>query len=186
MKIAGLDIGTTGCKCTVFDEQGRYLNKAYKDYPVRRNVSGHEVDVSTIMDGVYAVVAEMAKEYPDIAGIGVTSFGETFVMTDENGKPLHTAMLYTDPRGEEECKALTEKFGARELAGITGLRAHQMYSISKMMWIKKNKPEIYDAAAYIFLMEDYVVYHLTGKRQIDYSLATRTMAFDIKKLDWSK
>ena len=40
-------------KCTVFDEQGRYLNKAYKDYPVRRNVSGHEVDVSTIMDGVY-------------------------------------------------------------------------------------------------------------------------------------
>ena len=45
------------------------------------------------MDGVYAVVAEMAKEYPDIAGIGVTSFGETFVMTDENGKPLHTAML---------------------------------------------------------------------------------------------
>ena len=186
MKIAGLDIGTTGCKCTVFDEQGRYLNKAYKDYPVRRSVSGHEVDVSTIMDGVYAVVAEMAKEYPDIAGIGVTSFGETFVMTDENGKPLHTAMLYTDPRGEEECKALTEKFGARELAGITGLRAHQMYSISKMMWIKKNRPEIYDAAAYIFLMEDYVVYHLTGKRQIDYSLATRTMAFDIKKLDWSK
>ena len=186
MKIAGLDIGTTGCKCTVFDEQGRYLNKAYKDYPVRRSVSGHEVDVSTIMDGVYAVVAEMAKEYPDIAGIGVTSFGETFVMTDENGKPLHTAMLYTDPRGEEECKALTEKFGARELAGITGLRAHQMYSIPKMMWIKKNKPEIYDAAAYIFLMEDYVVYHLTGKRQIDYSLATRTMAFDIKKLDWSK
>ena len=65
MKIAGLDIGTTGCKCTVFDEQGRYLNKAYKDYPVRRNVSGHEVDVSTIMDGVYAVVAEMAKEYPE-------------------------------------------------------------------------------------------------------------------------
>ena len=186
MKIAGLDIGTTGCKCTVFDEQGRYLNKAYKDYPVRRSVSGHEVDVSTIMDGVYAVVAEMAKEYPDIAGIGVTSFGETFVMTDENGKPLHTAMLYTDPRGEEECKALTEKFGARELAGITGLRAHQMYSIPKMMWIKKNRPEIYDAAAYIFLMEDYVVYHLTGKRQIDYSLATRTMAFDIKKLDWSK
>lgn len=186
MKIAGLDIGTTGCKCTVFDEQGKYLNKAYKDYPVRRSVSGHEVDVSTIMDGVYAVVAEMAKEYPDIAGIGVTSFGETFVMTDENGKPLHTAMLYTDPRGEEECRELTEKFGARELAGITGLRAHQMYSISKMMWIRKNRPEIYDKAAYIFLMEDYVVYHLTGNRQIDYSLATRTMAFDIKKLDWSK
>ena len=158
MKIAGLDIGTTGCKCTVFDEQGRYLNKAYKDYPVRRNVSGHEVDVSTIMDGVYAVVAEMAKEYPDIAGIGVTSFGETFVMTDENGKPLHTAMLYTDPRGEEECKALTEKFGARELAGITGLRAHQMYSISKMIdTVEQALADHQEARAIIACNNVYVV-----------------------------
>lgn len=185
MKIAGLDIGTTGCKCTVFDENGKYLGKAYKDYPVRRTVSGHEVDVSSIMDGVYAVLGEMAKEYPDIGGIGVTSFGETFVMTDDKGIPLHTAMLYTDPRGEIECSELTAYFGAHELARITGLRPHQMYSIAKMMWIKKNHPEIYEKAVYIFLMEDYVVYHLTGKRQIDYSLATRTMAFDIRKLDWS-
>ncbi len=47
MKIAGLDIGTTGCKLTVFDESGRQLGKAYRDYPVRRAVSGHETDIST-------------------------------------------------------------------------------------------------------------------------------------------
>ncbi|MDO5391296.1 MAG: FGGY family carbohydrate kinase [Eubacteriales bacterium] len=83
MKIVGLDIGTTGCKCTVFDEQGIYLDKAYRDYPVKRAVGGHEVDVSVIMEGVYACIHEMAKKYPDIAGIGVTSFGETFVCVDE-------------------------------------------------------------------------------------------------------
>lgn len=186
MKIAGLDIGTTGCKCTVFDEQGKYLGKAYRDYPVRRAIGGHEVDVSVIMEGVYAVLEEMAKAYPDIAGIGVTSFGETFVMTDEVGKPLHTAMLYTDPRGKKECEELIQQFGAENIAAMTGLRPHQMYSISKMMWLKKNRPEIYEKAVYIFLMEDFVVYHLTGKRQIDYSLATRTMAFDIQKLTWCK
>lgn len=186
MKIAGLDIGTTGCKCTVFDESGQFLNKAYRDYPVRRAVSGHEVDISAIMEGVYEVLRAMAKEFPDITGIGVTSFGETFIMTDETGSPLHAAMLYTDPRGARECEELTQKLGAKEIAGKTGLRPHQMYSISKMMWMKKKKPDIYNAAAYIFLMEDYVVYHLTGKRQIDYSLATRTMAFDIGKLEWSQ
>ena len=100
MKIVGLDIGTTGCKCTVFDEQGIYLDKAYRDYPVKRAVGGHEVDVSVIMEGVYACIHEMAKKYPDIAGIGVTSFGETFVCVDEAGEPLHPAMLYTDPRGK--------------------------------------------------------------------------------------
>lgn len=185
MKIAGLDIGTTGCKCTVFDEQGRYLNTAYRDYPVRRTVGGHEIDVSVMMDEVYAVISEMAAACPDIAGIGVTSFGETFVMTDEKGTPLHPAMLYTDPRGNEECRELTERLGEKRIAHITGLRPHEMYSISKIMWIKKHQPDIYQTAKHVFLMEDYVVFHLTGKTQIDYSLASRTMAFDIRLLDWS-
>lgn len=186
MKIAGLDIGTTGCKCTVFDEQGKYLGKAYRDYPVRRSESGHEVDVSAVMEGVYEVLQKAAEEFADIGGIGVTSFGETFVMTDERGNPLHRAMLYTDPRGAKECRALADRFGEKEIARITGLRPHEMYSMPKMMWIRQNLPEVYQNAAYIFLMEDYVVYCLTGNRQIDYSLAARTMAFDIEKLQWSE
>lgn len=185
MKIAGLDIGTTGCKCTVFDEQGTYLGKAYRDYPAKRAVGSHEIDVSAVMEGVCAVIREMAAAFPDIGGLGVTSFGETFVLTDEEGNPLHPAMLYTDPRGSEECRELTEKLDAKEIARITGLRPHEMYSICKLMWIKKHRPEIYEAAGHVFLMEDYVVYHLTKKAQIDYSLATRTMAFDIHSLDWS-
>lgn len=185
MKIAGLDIGTTGCKCTVFDEQGKFLDKAYRDYPVKRTVGGHEIDISVMMEGVYASIRKMTEKYPDIAGIGVTSFGETFVCVDETGKPLHPAMLYTDPRGREECRELAEKLGEKRIASITGVRPHEMYSISKIMWLKRHRPEVYAAARRIFLMEDYVVYHLTGKAQIDYSLAARTMAFDIRGLTWS-
>ena len=88
MKIAGLDIGTTGCKLTVFDESGEYLGKAYREYAVRRDMSGHEIDAAAVMDSVYAVIREMADQYKDISGIGVTSFGETFVMTDDRGEPL--------------------------------------------------------------------------------------------------
>ena len=186
MKIAGLDIGTTGCKCTVFNEHGTYMGKAYRDYPVKRYTDSHEIDVSVIMDAVYEVIKEMTAQYPDIAGIGVTSFGETFVLTDEDGTPLHKAMLYTDPRGREECRKLREKLGAEAIAQVTGLRPHEMYSISKLMWMKKNRPDVYEKAAHAFLMEDYVVFHLTGVAQIDYSLATRTMAFDIRNLCWSR
>ncbi len=185
MRIAGLDIGTTGCKLTVFDADGSFLCKAYRDYPVRRAVSGHEIDITTMMDSVYSVIEEMAALYPDIGGIGVTSFGETFVMTNDAGEPLHNAMLYTDPRGAEECAELAEKLGADRIALITGLAPHEMYSISKMMWIKKNQPEIYASAERIHLIEDFVVWHLTHNAQIDYSLATRTMAFDINALTWS-
>ena len=186
MKIAGLDIGTTGCKLTVFDENGDQLGKAYRDYPVRRAVSGHETDISAMMESVFAVIGEMAARYPDIAGIGVTSFGETFVMTDGAGEPLHNAMLYTDPRGAEECAELIRKLGADHIAEVTGLAPHEMYSIAKMMWIKRRQPEVFAAAKRIHLIEDFVVWHLTHKAQIDYSLATRTMAFDIRTLTWSR
>ena len=186
MKIAGLDIGTTGCKLTVFNKDGTQLGKAYRDYPVRRAAGAHEIDISTMMESVYAVLEEMAVQYPDIAGIGVTSFGETFVMTDDRGEPLHNAMLYTDPRGAEECAELVKALGAEHIASVTGLAPHEMYSISKMMWLKKHRPEIYQAARRIHLIEDFVVWHLTHKAQIDYSLATRTMAFDIHQLTWSR
>ena len=72
------------------------------------------------------------------------------------------------------------------MASITGVKPHEMYSISKMMWIKKNRPEIYKQAKHAFLMEDFVVFHLTGKAQVDYSMAARTMAFDICSLKWSR
>ena len=118
MKIAGLDIGTTGCKCTVFDENGKYLGKSYRDYPVRRDASGHEIDAAALMDSVWTVIEEMTAQYPDIAGLGVTSFGETFVLTDDAGTPLYPAMLYTDPRGGEQCAELVKKLGAEHIAGI--------------------------------------------------------------------
>ncbi len=186
MKIAGLDIGTTGCKLTVFDETGDYLDKAYRTYPVDRGSSEHEVDAEAIMDGVFAVIKEMAEKYSDIAGIGVTSFGETVVLTNEEGKPLHRAMLYTDPRGKVECAELEQRMEGHTIASITGVKPNETYSLPKLMWFKKHKPEIYAKAKRALLIEDFVVFRLTGNAQIDYSLAARTMGFDITNLCWSK
>lgn len=186
MKIAGLDIGTTGCKLTVFNEQGTQLDKAYRDYPVSRAATAHEVDASALLEGVFAVLAEMGAKHPDIAGIGVTSFGETFVLADEQGTPLAPAMLYTDPRGAEECAALAEKLGAEQIARITGIAPHEMYSLPKLMWQKAHQPDLFAKTKRVLLMEDFVVWHLTGVAQIDYSLASRTMGFDIHTLGWSE
>lgn len=185
MRIAGLDIGTTGCKLTVFDGSGRYLDSAYASYPSSRGSGGHEMDAEALMDGVFSVMEAAGRKYPDIGGIGVTSFGETFVLTDRAGVPLHRVMLDTDRRGAEECRRIEEQLGGREIAAVTGLRPHEMYSLPKMMWMKKYQPEIFQKASHLFLMEDFVVFGLTGKAQIDYSLASRTMAFDITAMEWS-
>lgn len=186
MMIAGLDIGTTGCKITVYDKDGNYLYRAYQDYPVSRTLGEHEVNAEAIAFGVKAVLKEAAMRYPKIKAIGVTSFGESFVMLDEKDQPVRPIMLYTDPRGEEECEELVTQLGKDKITEITGLNPHSMYSLPKIIWVKNNEPEKFEKVKRILLMEDFVIYLLTGNAVIDYSLATRTMAFDIKNLCWSE
>lgn len=186
MLLAGLDIGTTGCKLSAFRPNGTLVGSVYREYPVQRSHSAHEVDAAAIWAAVQELIAESERRFPGIAGIGITSFGESFVLLDENDVPLLPVMLYTDPRGEEQAARLRAQLGKETLIEITGLSPHSMYSLPKLMWVKENLPEVYAKTKRIFLMEDYIIYLLTGTVQIDYSLATRTMAFDIRNLCWSE
>lgn len=185
MLLAGLDIGSTGCKITVYSQEGTFLGRIYQDYPVGRSHSEHEVDPKAIWDAVRDIIQKAAKVYPCIGGIGIASFGESFALLDQQDRILFPAMLYTDSRGETEAEELAQKLGRERIIEITGTSPAAMYSLPKLMWIQKNKPDIWACTDKILLMEDYIVYMLTGKRQIDYSLAARTMAFDIQTLCWS-
>lgn len=178
--LGGLDIGTTGAKLTAYTEKGELLGSAYREYDVKREGGFHEVDARVIFEKVCEVLSEVGGKYP-LSAIGVTSFGETFVLTDEEGEPLLPAMLYTDARGEEECAALVSLLGDEKITRIAGVKAHHMFSLPKLMWIKAHEPEIYARAKYVFLMGDYIIYRLTGERYINHSLAARTMAFDIRE-----
>lgn len=184
MLIGGLDVGTTGCKLTTYDDKGNFVYNSYKEYEVSRKGGEHEIDAEAIFNAVCAVFADTAKKY-DLSAVGITTFGETFVALDENDNALLPSMLYTDPRGEDECKYLCDALGEDKIIHIAGVKPHQMYSLPKIMWIKNNRPEIFAKIKRIMLMEDYIVYKLTGTACIDYSLAARTMAFDIRNKCWS-
>ena len=182
MKIGGIDVGTTGCKLTVYNENGELLNKEYEAYEVSRNAGEHEIDGSLIWDSIKKLIKRTTENIGNIDAIGITTFGETFVMLDEKDNILCPSMLYTDPRGLEEARL----FDAQMVMEIAGEKPHAMYSLPKVMWIKKNRPDIYQKAKRIMLFEDFIVYMLTGTAQIDRSLAARTMGLDIRKGEWSK
>ena len=184
MLIGGLDVGTTGCKLTAYDHKGNFIYNSYKEYEVNRNSGEHEIDATVIFDAVCEVIKDTTKRC-ELSAIGITTFGETFTVLDKYDNVLMASMLYTDPRGKEECQMLCQKLGEDRLTYISGVKPHQMYSLPKMMWIKNNHPEIFAKAKHILLMQDYIVYMLTGKAYIDYSLAARTMAFDIRNKCWS-
>ncbi len=180
MILGGLDVGTTGCKIGLYNDKAEYLTTYYKEYDIIRKNGQHEIDFNDVKNGVLSLLKQATGEY-QIDALGITSFGETFTMLDEDDNILVPSMLYTDPRGEEECKYISEVFGEEKLSLLTGTKPHSMYSISKILWWKNNKPEIYAKCKRILLGEDFIVYTLTGNPQIDYSLAARTGMFDIQK-----
>lgn len=182
--LGGIDVGTTGCKITIYENDGTLSFQTYRDYPVIR-AGEHEVAASAIWQGVQEVIKEAVAACKDIQAIGITSFGESCVLLDERDEPILPVMLYTDSRGKKQSEYLAEKIGSEYIEKVTGVHPHEMYSLPKVMWIKEHKPEEFARTKHICMMEDYVIYMLTGNAVIDYSLAARSLGFNIHKLEWS-
>lgn len=183
MVIGGLDVGTTGCKIVLYDENAALIHADYREYATVHAGGRHEIHMEDIRAGVVELLRRAAKAY-HMDALGVTSFGETFVMLDETDTVLAPSMLYTDPRGAEECVDLCAAVGEDKLTLLSGVRPHPMYSIAKLLWMKRHHSEVYARCRRILLGEDFIVYTLTGNPQMDYSLAARTGAFDIEKKAW--
>jgi len=187
MPLIGLDIGTTGCKCTVFDYEGNINSYAYKEYSIECPSPGRfELNPLTVWDGVKEVIVKAldGKLYTEATAIAVSSFGESAVPVDRNGNILYNSILYTDSRGSDEIRLLEKKLGARKIMSITGLPVHSMYTLGKLMWVKKHLPDLHKNTWKYLLYQDFIVYRLTGLPVIDYSLASRTMAFHVISKQW--
>jgi xylulokinase len=185
MAIGGLDIGSTGAKITVVDNNGKLLYKGYRNYPVSCGSSAHEINASEIWNAVQELLQDAADSVPGLAAVGVTSFGESFVLLGKDDEVLLPVMMYTDPRGEAQSTELSAALGGDAIGEIAGTMPHPMFTLPKLMWVKQNRPDVYKKIKHVLLMGDFIVYMLTGQRVIDYSLAARTMGFDIQKKKWN-
>lgn len=185
MNFLSLDIGTTCCKSQLFSEQGEILRYSSEEYAFLEKEGEKYADIRGIFSRVKKMLAETAREY-EFSSVCISSFGEAFVLLDAKDELLSDPMLYTDPRGEEQAEELLQKFGAERMFAVTGTVPHSMYSLSKLLWIRDNRPQVFARAEKCMLICDYLGYLLTGRRVIDYALASRTGVFDINTLQFSK
>ncbi len=185
MNYLSFDVGTTACKCQLFSEDGNILEYLSKEYGFYRERGETYVDIAAIQENVFSMIKAVTQKY-EVNSVCFSTFGEAFILLDQDDNVLFRPMLYTDRRGEEQAITLSQKFGNEHIYEITGTLPHPMYSVSKLLYIKENYPDIYAKADKVLLICDYLGYLLTGKRVIDYSLAARTGAFDIEKLRFSK
>lgn len=182
----GLDIGTSGTKAALADRTGNVLQSFQVNYNFMNAAPGYrELDAEEVWRAVKRCLAE-AGTGQQIQSITVSSLGEAILPVSRKGTPLFSAITGTDSRGLQEMKTITRKLKSRRITDITGLNMSHIYSAAKMLWMKKNQPDIFEQAWKIATFQDYAVLKLAGEAYIDYSMASRTLLFDIRDKNWSK
>lgn len=184
MNFLSIDIGTTGCKCQLFNEAGAILKYVFKEYELKRIDGESYVDIEKIVENFKELIKEVTKEFT-VDSIAISTIGESFVLLDEFDNILFLPMIYTDPRGKREADDFKALVGSEKIFEISGSMPQSLYSIYKLLWIKNNT-DVFNKAKKIMLICDYLGYVLTGKAVIDYSLASRSGVFDVEKKVFSK
>lgn len=188
MSWLGLDIGSTGCKAVAFAGSGRELAAAYREYPVLSPREGWaEIDSRRVMRLCCEVVRETAQACgrDRVRGLGISSQGEAFTPVGPRGEILGNAMLSFDTRAAEIAGAWSRAFGRERLYRITGHTAHPMFSLFKLLWLKRHQPRIWARSRRFHCFEDLMHLKLGVEPAMSWPMAGRTMLFDVMKHGWS-
>lgn len=186
--LLGLDIGTSGSKAAIFDTEGNQYICAYAQYPLISPFKGAlELDPEQVMDAVWSCLTQCAAKFEvaNITALAVSTQGEAVIPVNRDGKPLMNAVLTFDARNAQQFRAFAEQTDRAEVMKCTGMPASPMFSATKIVWMRENFPEVYDSAWKLMCFGDFVSFRLGAASAMDYSMAARTMLFDLEKRDWS-
>jgi len=188
MNSMGVDVGSSGCKAVVFDDQGVQVASAYREYDaILTPDGGAELNSDEVIKKCFAVIAEAA----DAAGrgsvetLGISSQGEAFTALGGDGLALSNAMISSDVRSASYIRPWTSRFGAERLYGITGHTAHPMFSLFKLLWLREERTDIWSRAWKFLCFEDLLAFRLGVDPAMGWPMAGRTMLFDVRRHAWS-
>lgn len=189
MSLMGIDLGTTGCKVIAFDLEGRIIAHAYREYPlIHRRPGWSELDSNLVWERVVDAIREVASKTRNdpIEALAVASQGEAVTPVMEDGEVLDTAITTFDSRAEGIAEEIAEKMSPIEIMRITGMPLSGITTAVKLIWLKRNRPEIFGRVWKFLGYEDFVLFKLGMRPVEDWSLASRTMLFDIIRKRWSE
>lgn len=194
--ILALDQGTTSSRSVVVDEKGTIIaieQQEFKQiFPKVGWVEHNALEIlETQLSTLRKVIQKAKIDIKNIVGLGITNQRETTVVWNKNnGKPIYNAIVWQDKRTANICENLKEKGLENYIKKTTGLVVDAYFSATKINWILKNvtnaKEEAKKGNLLFGTIDSWLVWNLTDKKvhATDYSNASRTMLFDIKKLCW--
>lgn len=189
--LLGIDIGTTGCKCTLYNLSGVHVATAYQEYKMHHFQSGWvEEDPQDWWDSCVNNIKKL-WEQPGIQPQNVASIGvsctNSIIPIGKNNKVLYNAIMQIDQRAISQVEMLKETIGEKKIFEITGNRvAPGTFSLPTMLWLKQNNPEVFKNTHKFLVPGGLIVWYLTGKYTIDTSRMATTLLGNIKDCTWDE
>ena len=183
------DAGTTGCKCSVFNRAGtaiRAVKRSYKTTFPKPNWSEQDPAelLHAMLDGIRELLTQVNPA--DIAVIGLSGHMDGCIAVDNGGACLYPNIIHSDSRAAAEAQQIRTIMDDDEFYHLTGNRIDHHYTLPKILWLRKNMPDVYKRARWFLNIKDYLYAHLTGVVGVtDYSDASLTLALDINKKAWA-
>jgi xylulokinase len=186
----GLDVGTTGVKALLVNEQGTILSTATVEYPLYTPFplwSEQEPEDwwQASIKVLHQIVNQAGIKKSDICAIGLTGQMHGSVFLDKHQTVIRRALLWNDQRTAAECQQITEAIGYDKLIEIAGNPALTGFQAPKILWLRNNEPEAYARLDKVLLPKDYIRLMLTGEFATDCSDAAGTLLLDLRNRDWS-
>ncbi len=187
----GIDIGTSGTKVLLIDEEGGPVASATHEYALSTPrplwaEQDPELWWTASVAGVKDVLAKSGVVGKDVAGVGLSGQMHGSVFLDKDDKVLRPALLWCDQRTQAECDWLTERVGIDNLVNYISNPVLTGFTAPKILWLRNNEPETYAKVAKVLLPKDYVRLKLTGEYATEVSDASGTALFDVKNRRWSR
>jgi len=189
MSIAGLDIGTNGCKVVVISNNGFILATSNREYKIiKPKIGWAELDSNEVWECVKQILSEVAHKTTNdpVKAISISAMGDTVTPFDKKLKPLYNSILAFDTRTAEEAVILENGLGKEWIYRTTGMPPHAMHTACKILWMKRHIPEIFRKTAKFLCYEEFIMAKLGAPPTSSYSNAAFTMLFDINKSVWKE
>jgi xylulokinase len=187
--LLGIDVGTSGLKAVLLDEAGLTVEEATAAYELRSPQPGWaEQDPDAWWAALQTALAELWQRGIDpasIASIGLTGQMHSLAVLNADGEVLCPALLWCDQRTGAECVEITDRIGPANLLERTGNVAMAGFTAPKILWIRRNWPDVYARAAHLLVTKDFIRYRLTGDVVGEMSDASGTLLLDVRERRWA-
>lgn len=183
MKILILDVGTSSMRGVLMNDRAETLCCEQIKYGPTYLADGRvEEDPADWLHAARRLCASESGRMAD--AVAITSQRSSVIPVDRAGQPLCGAIMWQDTRNREICEGLSRH--SERIRQICGAAVNTVFSGGKMAWLKQCMPEIYERADGLFVIPEYLLYHMTGARRLDYTYGSRSLLMDLRTCRWSE